>query len=64
LAAGRVDSWKWLYVVGGILSIIAGIIALVWPGRTLLVLSLLIAWFLVLKGIVDVVSALANTHRD
>jgi uncharacterized membrane protein HdeD (DUF308 family) len=64
LAAGRVDSWRWLFLIGGIVSILAGIVAIVWPGRTLLVLSLLIAWFLVFKGIVDVVSALANTHRD
>jgi uncharacterized membrane protein HdeD (DUF308 family) len=64
LAAGRVDSWQWLYLIGGVVSILAGIVAIVWPGRTLLVLSVLIAWFLVFKGIVDVVSALANTHRD
>jgi uncharacterized membrane protein HdeD (DUF308 family) len=39
LAAGRADSWKWLYLIGGALSIIAGILAFVWPGRTLLVLA-------------------------
>jgi uncharacterized membrane protein HdeD (DUF308 family) len=64
LSAGRVDSWQWLFLVGGILSIVAGIIAFAWPGRTLQVLSVLLAWFLVFKGIVDAVSALANTHRD
>jgi uncharacterized membrane protein HdeD (DUF308 family) len=31
----------------GALSIIAGIIAFVWPGRTLLVLAVSLAWFLV-----------------
>jgi uncharacterized membrane protein HdeD (DUF308 family) len=64
LAASRVDSWRWLWLIGGVLSIIAGIITFAWPGRTLLVLSVLLAWFLVFKGIVDAISALANTHRD
>ena len=63
LAAGRVDSWKWLYLVGGALSIIAGIIAFIWPGSTLLVLSGILAWFLVFKGIVDTVGALASIGR-
>jgi uncharacterized membrane protein HdeD (DUF308 family) len=64
LGAGRAESWRWLYLVGGVLSILAGIVAFVWPGRTLLVISEILAWFLVFKGIVDVVGALANTHRD
>jgi uncharacterized membrane protein HdeD (DUF308 family) len=63
LAAGRVDSWRWLWVVGGALSIIAGILAFVWPGSTLLVLSVILAWFLVFKGIMDVVGALASVGR-
>jgi uncharacterized membrane protein HdeD (DUF308 family) len=63
LAAGRVDSWRWLWVVGGALSIIAGILAFVWPGMTLLVLSVILAWFLVFKGIMDVVGALASIGR-
>jgi uncharacterized membrane protein HdeD (DUF308 family) len=63
LAAGRVDSWRWLWVVGGVLSIIAGILAFVWPGITLLILSVILAWFLVFKGIMDVVGALASIGR-
>ena len=63
LAAGRVDSWRWLWVVGGALSIIAGILAFIWPGITLLVLSVILAWFLVFKGIMDVVGALASIGR-
>jgi uncharacterized membrane protein HdeD (DUF308 family) len=64
LTAGRVDSWRWLWLIGGVVSIIAGILAFVWPGITLLVLSGILAWFLVFKGVVDVVGALANRHRD
>jgi uncharacterized membrane protein HdeD (DUF308 family) len=63
LAAGRVESWRWLWVIGGALSIIAGIMALVWPGRTLLVLAGLLGWFLVFKGIVDIVGALSAHGR-
>jgi uncharacterized membrane protein HdeD (DUF308 family) len=63
MAAGRAQSWRWLWLVGGVLSIIAGILAFVWPGRTLLVLAGILAWFLVFKGIVDVVGALASSDR-
>jgi uncharacterized membrane protein HdeD (DUF308 family) len=63
LSASRAESWRWLYLVGGALSILAGIIAFVWPGRTILVLAAILAWFLVFKGIVDVVSALASIGR-
>jgi uncharacterized membrane protein HdeD (DUF308 family) len=63
LDAGRVEGWSWLYWVGGALSIIAGIIAFVWPGRTLVVISVILAWFLVFKGIVDIVAAFSSHGR-
>ncbi len=63
MTAGRVHGWQWLYLIGGGLSILAGILALVWPGRTLLVLAGILAWFLVFKGIVDIVAALSAHGR-
>jgi uncharacterized membrane protein HdeD (DUF308 family) len=64
LSFGRVEGgWRWLYLVGGVLSILAGIIAFVWPGRTLLVISVVLAWFLVFKGIIDIVAAFTNHGR-
>jgi uncharacterized membrane protein HdeD (DUF308 family) len=63
LAAGRVDGSRWLPLLGGSLSLLAGFVALIWPGATLLVLSVILAWFLVLKGIVDTVRALASIGR-
>jgi uncharacterized membrane protein HdeD (DUF308 family) len=64
MAFSRVEGgWRWLFLVGGALSILAGIVAFVWPGRTLLVISVLLAWFLVFKGIVDIVAAFSNHGR-
>jgi uncharacterized membrane protein HdeD (DUF308 family) len=64
LTSGRAEGgWRWLFLVGGALSIMAGIIAFVWPGRTLLVISVVLAWFLVFKGIVDIVAAFSNHGR-
>jgi uncharacterized membrane protein HdeD (DUF308 family) len=63
MSATRAQEWRWLYLVGGALSILAGILALVWPHRTLLVLAGILAWFLVFKGIVDIVAALSAHGR-
>lgn len=64
IVAGKATEYKWLYVTGGVLSIIAGIVALVWPDATLLVISIFIAWFLLIRGVFDLVVALTNTHAD
>jgi uncharacterized membrane protein HdeD (DUF308 family) len=63
MSASRAQEWRWLYLVGGVLSILAGIAAFVWPGKTLLVLAGILAWFLVFKGIVDIVGALTAHGR-
>jgi uncharacterized membrane protein HdeD (DUF308 family) len=58
--AAIADSWKWLHVLVGIISVVAGIVALVWPGQTFLVLAAVIGWYLLFAGIVDVVAAFAT----
>jgi len=63
VSATRAHEWRWLYLIGGALSILVGIIAFVWPHRTLLVLAGILAWFLVFKGIVDIVGALSHHGR-
>lgn len=59
VAASRVSEWRGLYIVSGIFAIAAGIIAFVWPGATLYVLSVLVACYLVAFGIIHLVTSLA-----
>lgn len=47
----------WLLVVVGVLSIAVGILALAWPGKTLLVVGWAFGIFLILVGIGDLVGA-------
>jgi uncharacterized membrane protein HdeD (DUF308 family) len=59
-AATRVQSWRWLFIVGGILGVAAGIVTVVWPAITLYVLAVLVAWYLIIFGILHLVGALAG----
>src|SRR6266540_475130 len=58
--AGRVRDWRWLFVVAGILSVAGGIIKNVWPGITLYVVSIVVAWYLIIFGVLHLVIALAG----
>jgi uncharacterized membrane protein HdeD (DUF308 family) len=60
MVAGRVQSWRWLFVVAGILGVAAGIGTFVWPDITLYVVSILVAWYLIFFGIIHLVGALAG----
>jgi uncharacterized membrane protein HdeD (DUF308 family) len=62
--AAVAPGWKWLYVLIGIVSIVAGLIALIWPGSTFLVLSALTGWLLFFWGIIDIVFALSTRHVE
>src|SRR5262249_20612583 len=64
MVAAVVPSWKWLYIVLGIVSIIAGIVALVWPGETFLVLAAIVGWLLLFYGIIDIVFAFSTRNID
>jgi len=55
--ASQLDSWRWLWIVLGVISVGAGIIALVWPSETFLVLAAIIGWYLMLRGVFDIVMA-------
>jgi uncharacterized membrane protein HdeD (DUF308 family) len=62
--AAAAPNWKWLYVLIGIVSIVAGVIALVWPGQTFLVLSAIAGWLLLFYGIIDIVFAFSTRHLE
>jgi uncharacterized membrane protein HdeD (DUF308 family) len=58
--ASRAPDWRWLFIVMGIAGVAAGIVTFVWPDATLYVLSMLVAWYLVVFGIFHLVIALAG----
>jgi uncharacterized membrane protein HdeD (DUF308 family) len=58
--AARVQSWRWLFIVAGILAVAAGILTFVWPDVTLYVVAVLVAWYLIVFGVVHLVGALAG----
>jgi uncharacterized membrane protein HdeD (DUF308 family) len=60
VVASRVRSWRWLFIVSGILGVATGILTFVWPGVTLYVVSILVAWYLVVFGTVHLIGALAG----
>jgi uncharacterized membrane protein HdeD (DUF308 family) len=62
LAFVLVGGWRWLAIIGGTLAIAAGIAALVWPEPTLVVISIFVAWYLLIRGLFDVCIALSHTH--
>jgi uncharacterized membrane protein HdeD (DUF308 family) len=62
--AAVAPGWRWLYVLIGIVSIVAGVIALLWPGETFLVLSAIVGWLLLFYGIIDIVFAFSTRHLE
>ena len=60
VVATRVQSWRWLFIVAGILGVAAGVLTFVWPAITLYVVALLVAWYLIIFGIIHLVGALAG----
>ena len=62
--AGHVQHWRWLFIGSGVLGVAAGIVAVVWPGVTLFVMSVLVAWYLLVFGIIHLVGALAGPKLE
>jgi uncharacterized membrane protein HdeD (DUF308 family) len=54
--------WRVLALATGVLAVFAAIGAIVWPAPTLLIVSVYVAWYLLIRGIFDVVVSLSNTH--
>jgi len=62
--AATAPSWRWLHAVVGVLSLAAGVAALVWPRATLVVVALLLSWYLVALGTFRIVAALMGPKVD
>src|SRR4029077_3239934 len=56
--------WKGLaYGLGGV-ALVVGFMCLIWPSETFLVLAALIGWYLMFKGIIDIIMALRTRGED
>jgi uncharacterized membrane protein HdeD (DUF308 family) len=56
---GAGGSRRWVLIIEGMLSILAGIVALLWPGITALVLLYVIAFWAIFTGVAEIVAAVA-----
>ena len=63
VVAGLARSWT-LILAFGVVTILAGVATLVWPGRTILVVAVLIGVQLFVSGIVRLVSAFSVAETD
>jgi uncharacterized membrane protein HdeD (DUF308 family) len=62
ISAVRRKDWGW-HLIGGILSVIVGILAIMWPGSAGFALVLLIAAWAILRGVLDVSAAISLRHE-
>jgi uncharacterized membrane protein HdeD (DUF308 family) len=56
-AAGEEARW-WLLLIEGILGVLAGLVALLWPGLTALALLYFIAAWAIVSGVLEIVGAI------
>jgi uncharacterized membrane protein HdeD (DUF308 family) len=60
LATSIRGGWRLLFIVGGVLALIAGVLTFAWPDITLYIVSVFLAWYLIIFGIMHFVNALAG----
>jgi uncharacterized membrane protein HdeD (DUF308 family) len=58
------DSWRWLHITFAVIAIIAGFLALIWPGQTFLVLAAIIGWYILFAGIMDIVISISTKEES
>lgn len=51
--------WRWLHAIIGVIFLIGGFAALLQPLQTFVALAVLFGWFLVLKGMVVIITSIA-----
>jgi uncharacterized membrane protein HdeD (DUF308 family) len=57
--AGIGRAW-WLLLLGGVISVAVGAMALAWPGKTIVVVAILFAIYLIISGIFEIVRSFAH----
>jgi uncharacterized membrane protein HdeD (DUF308 family) len=64
MVGGIARNW-WLWLIRGIVAILFGVLALRWPGDTLVVIGLLFGAYALVDGILAIVATIraAETHR-
>jgi uncharacterized membrane protein HdeD (DUF308 family) len=56
--------WRWLHGLLGVLFAATGVIALINPGRTVFWLAAFIGWYLLFKGIADIMLAFLTKNEN
>jgi uncharacterized membrane protein HdeD (DUF308 family) len=64
IVALETPSWRWLHISFAVIAVIAGILALIWPGQTFLVLAAIIGWYVLFAGIMDIAAAFATRDEN
>jgi uncharacterized membrane protein HdeD (DUF308 family) len=54
---------RWVTLAGGLLSVVAGVFALVWPGITVVALALVIGVWAIVTGVTEGVAAIRLRHQ-
>jgi uncharacterized membrane protein HdeD (DUF308 family) len=57
-------SWRWAHIGLGVLFVVGGFVALVWPASTFVVLARLIGWYLLFLGTFEVIESLSARRTD
>ena len=60
---GLALSWRWLHATIGVLFVITGILALLSPLQTFGLLAVYVGWYLLIKGIADIVVSIVERAR-
>lgn len=64
ILSSRVHEWRWLFLLGGILGVVAGIVVFFQPGHSLYVIAVFVAWYLVIAGVFTIVGAFVGGRHD
>jgi hypothetical protein len=64
LVAAVVPDWRWVHAGLGVLFAAGGVLAFAWPSSTFVTVSRLFAWYLLFKGLFDVMHAFATRHQE